>query len=126
MKNIKDIEEYICKRKGIAPEYLHKHTRLRVFTEPRQIIMSLAMQNGYSEERAARFFGLNHATAHYSKNTVDNLRATNRIFNNEYTTYQNHLTTKINAPGKILTLAFFASLRSMRIGNRFPVNIANV
>lgn len=76
-----DIEAIVCKELNITKAQLHSKLSNRKFVEARQIIMWYELTSEKkTQEVAASRFNLNHSTAHYAKNTIENLIETNAVF----------------------------------------------
>lgn len=70
VKYEKDLKKCL-KEAGISISELSDKTRKREIAECRQAVMAFAITDfGYTQEKAARIFMLNHATANHSRNKI--------------------------------------------------------
>jgi hypothetical protein len=68
--------------------YDNRHVRLRIYKEPRQIIMAVWAQTfknkGVTLSTAGKVYDKDHATALHARKTVNNLLDTDKVFREKY------------------------------------------
>jgi len=82
------INDIISKREIVALNSFTNGNQQRYFCLPRQIVMTLALEQGYSLATAAGYFGKDHATAIHARKTVYALYDTDKDFRKKFDNYR--------------------------------------
>jgi hypothetical protein len=85
------IHNYICRQENVEPDLLFAGTQERIPAQTRQLVMAFAMRYGIGSSQAAKFYGLDHATANHARKTVENLCFGDRYFRDKIERYDREL-----------------------------------
>ena len=103
-KSIEFIEKVVCEGEFINAEELHTKNRHEPYNTTRQIIMTLAIENGFVFTEIGKYFGRDHSTVTAARRSVYNRIDTEKAFNNKFSHYKD-----ICKAGEIITIEFLAS-----------------
>lgn len=74
------IERVVCKWEKVPIADIHTNRRYKRIMIPRQEVMFFGLENGYTLDASARYFGLDHATANNSRISINNFIETDNTF----------------------------------------------
>jgi len=93
-RSIEYIEKMVCHGEQVDADILHTRTRKEPWLMTRQLIMTLALNQSYTQEVAGRYFCLDHTTALHAKKSIMNRVATDKVFREKYEGYKEMLRDK--------------------------------
>lgn len=92
--SIEEIEKTVCRGELIEPVMLHTKGRKDPYVTVRQMIMTLAVEHGYSLSFLGAYFGRGHATAINAQTSIYNRVDTEKVFRDKFETYRQMLFDK--------------------------------
>ena len=75
-----DIKHIVCENFGIPVDCLSQKIRVREILIPRQVYVTLCVENGYSNSESGRSAVIDHATVLHARKSVSNLYDTDSDF----------------------------------------------
>jgi len=94
IRSIAYIEKMVCHDRGVMPNSLHTRSRKDPHKTIRQVIMTLAIEQGHTMAIAGAYFDRDHATALSAKRCIYNRVETEKAFREKFERYRGLLKTK--------------------------------
>ena len=111
---IQIINDIISKRERVDSYGRNNKSRKRPYCLTRQIVMTLALEEGHLLETTGGFFGKDHATAYHARKAVYNLYDTDKEFKQRLDFYRKLIKRNVNIASR-LKLSYFAIEMNKRI-----------
>lgn len=102
-RSIEYIEKMICHEEVVDVDTLHTRDRREPFNTARQLIMTLALEQGHTMSFAGAYFERDHATALNAKRSIYNRIATDKGFREKCEAYREILRDKRTVKVSFLT-----------------------
>ena len=90
-QTIEYIEKVLCQGEYVEAEHLHTTDRSEPYNTVRQMIMTLAVENGYTFKDAGAYFGRDHSTVISARRSIYNRIDTEKPFSDKYGHYRSLL-----------------------------------
>jgi chromosomal replication initiation ATPase DnaA len=111
---IQVINDIISKRELVESNGINDRSRRRIYCLPRQIVMTLALEEGYSLYETGKFFGKDHATPVHARKAIYALYDTDKEFKKRFDFYRKLIKRDINIASR-MKLSYFAIEMNKRI-----------
>jgi DNA-binding NarL/FixJ family response regulator len=86
-RTIEYIEKLICRGEFIEPTLLHTSDRSEPYNTTRQMIMTLAVESGYTFKEVGAYFGRDHSTVTSARRSIYNRLDTEKWFADKFKYY---------------------------------------
>ena len=97
-RTIEYIEKMVCQYEGIKPEMLHSRDRCEPYNTVRQMIITLAFEQGHNITLTGAYFDRDHSTAIAARKSIYNRLDTESIFRTKFDSYRELFGTKRQLP----------------------------
>lgn len=87
-RSIEHIEKMVCQHEGINPEKLHSRDRCEPYNTVRQMIITLAFEQGHNITLTGSYFGRDHSTAIAARKSIYNRLDTEKAFRAKFDSYR--------------------------------------